>query len=697
MAARISEAESVSRYWAFLSYNSSDRRWAIWLQRALETYRIPKRLVGRSTPMGPVPARFRPVFRDGTELAANPDLVARISSALEQSAYLIVLCSPRAAKSHWVQEEIVRFRELHGSARILAVVLEGRPEAGEDSCFPPALRYWVGDPQAAGGLEPIAADLRPGADGRRRARLKLLAGMLGVGLDELVRRDAQRRMRWWIATASASLVALVVTGALATAALLARNEAQRQRNHAEGLIEFMLTDLRKQLEPSGRLDAMDGVGREALKYYEAQEPQRLDAQALSHRARALRLMGEIRLQRGDLGDALRGFEQASATTYELLSRAPGDGQRIFDHAQSVFWVGETARQRGDLVKAESSFQVYRSLAAELLAVDPKNDGWRAETAYAESALGVLLLGEGRTAEATGYFGRSLSVAADLAQRHSDDLSLQMELAQSHAWLADALSKGRRLGPARKHRETELEIYNAVLAKDANFRQAKYSTVVVLQTLGRMEGLAGDWNAAVQKLRESADRAEQLLSAEHDNMDTTAITAIAYVALGEVLLAQGRLDESGLASKRADALLKTALGHDDTVADWRNYRLEADMLDASIASVRGRTMEALKIDQAVLSGLTTGPQPQPNTERNWLLERARLRTGDDLAAMGRLQEAQEQWLEVTSDLANVLNTCEPRLLDALSAAEAKLRRTADAQAVTARLRGLFVDSATAAKD
>src|SRR5476651_1493230 len=99
-------------YWAFLSYSSHDRPIAIWLQRALETYRVPHRLVGRQTPAGAAPRRFRPVFRDGAELAAHPDLVAQINTALQHSAYLIVICSPDAAQSHWVDDEIVRFREM---------------------------------------------------------------------------------------------------------------------------------------------------------------------------------------------------------------------------------------------------------------------------------------------------------------------------------------------------------------------------------------------------------------------------------------------------------------------------------------------------------------------------------------------------------------------------------------------------------
>ena len=66
--------ESDPRFWAFISYSHADAKWAQWLQRALESYRVPKRLVGHETGAGPTPARFRPIFRDREDLAANPDL-----------------------------------------------------------------------------------------------------------------------------------------------------------------------------------------------------------------------------------------------------------------------------------------------------------------------------------------------------------------------------------------------------------------------------------------------------------------------------------------------------------------------------------------------------------------------------------------------------------------------------------------------
>ena len=192
--------EDGQRYWAFISYSHSDEKWASWLHRALEAYRVPGRLVGRQTSVGPAPAFLKPIFRDRGDLAAAADLKGRVGAALEQSGFMIVVCSPAAAHSRWVNDEILEFKRLHGEARVLSVVVAGEPQAAEWrgheqlECFPRALRFRLG---ADGALdepaEPIAADLRPGRDGRRASLLKLAAGMLGIELDELVRRDTQRR------------------------------------------------------------------------------------------------------------------------------------------------------------------------------------------------------------------------------------------------------------------------------------------------------------------------------------------------------------------------------------------------------------------------------------------------------------------------------------------------------------------------
>src|SRR5687767_10589364 len=89
------------RYWAFISYSHSDEAWARWLHSALETYRVPRRLRGRPSSLGPLPGRLFPVFRDRDELPGAADLGAKLRAALRQSRTLVVICSPRSARSVW--------------------------------------------------------------------------------------------------------------------------------------------------------------------------------------------------------------------------------------------------------------------------------------------------------------------------------------------------------------------------------------------------------------------------------------------------------------------------------------------------------------------------------------------------------------------------------------------------------------------
>jgi hypothetical protein len=200
------------KYRAFLSYSHRDTAWAKWLHRRLEAYRIDKDLVGRPTAHGPVPRTLRPIFRDREDFSAGNSLTAHMLAALEASQFLVVVCSPNAARSPYVNEEIRRFKALGRAACVIPLIVDGEHGDPQRECFPPALRCKHG---ADGKLtdereEPIAADARSQGDGKEIAKQKVVAGLLGVGLDEIMRRAERARKRRNIVRISAAGVALVV-------------------------------------------------------------------------------------------------------------------------------------------------------------------------------------------------------------------------------------------------------------------------------------------------------------------------------------------------------------------------------------------------------------------------------------------------------------------------------------------------------
>src|SRR5690348_11342688 len=107
-------AETVPfKYRAFLSYSHQDNAWAKWLRARLEAFRIDKDLVGRQTPVGPVPKTLRPIFRDREDFSGGHTLTDATVAALDASAALIVLCSTVSASRLAVNEEARLLRSRH--------------------------------------------------------------------------------------------------------------------------------------------------------------------------------------------------------------------------------------------------------------------------------------------------------------------------------------------------------------------------------------------------------------------------------------------------------------------------------------------------------------------------------------------------------------------------------------------------------
>lgn len=219
------------RYRAFISYAHADVSWSKWLHRQLEHFRIDKDVVGRSTLQGPVPSSLRPIFRDREDFAGGHSLNNATVVALDASAALIVLCSPIAATRPAVNEEVRLFRWRHPQRPVIPVILDGAyPES-----FPPALRCEV---TADGDVteRPVAilgADLRETGDGRSLGLAKIVAGLTGIGTDEIVRRatrEQRRRVRNWLIGLSA--IAVVLSG-LSAWAEINRRDAVTKKQIAE--------------------------------------------------------------------------------------------------------------------------------------------------------------------------------------------------------------------------------------------------------------------------------------------------------------------------------------------------------------------------------------------------------------------------------------------------------------------------------
>jgi len=523
------------RYRAFISYSHADAAWARWLLRRLESYRVPSRLVGSVGHDGPIGPRLGAFFRDRDELSSAGDLGATIRAALAESDALLLICSPAAARSPWVNAEVAAFRAGDRGGRILCLIVAGDPGATDPelACFPPAL---LAPADHGTPIEPLAADARRAGDGRSRAFLKLVAGLLGIGFDDLAQREAQRHYRRMLAVATAALAGMAIAVSLAVSAHLARNEAQLRQAQAESLLNFMLGDLRHKLEPIGKLDLLDAVGDQALGYFAVLGDRGSPKEVLA-RAMALRQIGEVRFNQGHLEPALAAFAQSREISEQLHAQVPADNDSLFELGQAEFWVGYVAWQRNDLDAAAQALERYMQHSRELQARAPEHPEYRRELGYAYSNLGSIARERGQASVALDYFNQNQTILRDLLARDPGDVGLQFDLSESLSWIGSSLLDLGRLHEGEQAFQETYDLLARLHAADPNPRfSSRYSEGGRLLGLTRLsQGALAD---ASRLAAASTAINRELVAHDPANADWKRALYASLGFQGEVALAAG---------------------------------------------------------------------------------------------------------------------------------------------------------------
>jgi tetratricopeptide (TPR) repeat protein len=675
------------RYWAFLSYSHADSKQADRLHSWLERFHTPQGLVGNPHPLGLIPARLTPIFRDRHELAAGSSLGREIDEALTSSRYLIVLCSPAAARSRWVDQEIRAFKTIHGEERILAAIVGGEPfSGGDDECFPEALRHRVGKDGrlTKQKVEPIAADLRDDRDGWRTGALKVAAGLLDVGLDDLIQRDQLRRQRRMTWIAAASILGMAFTTGLSVVAINARDAARDERRQAEGLVGFMLGDLRGELEPIGRLDALDKVGERALAYYEKQDQADLGDEQLSQRSKALAMLAEIALQRGDLNGASARYAEAMRGSGELIRREPDNPERLFDHAQSTFWVGELASRRGDLKSSGTAFREYARLANRMVQLAPGKPEYRAEVQYAAVNLGYIYMKERRYADAARQFSTAVSSIEALAASAPRNTDYQKNLAETLAWLADAQAGQGLIAESIAKRERQVAL---LIALGQGKRDVDISSRILTArlALGRLLADNGAARAGENQLRQAVALGVALQTTEPANLRWKQRVATARMHLASVLLDAGQTDAAATEVRGGCELIGQLSDKSQGDAEWMVLGSTCLNMRSRVALRQTAPDEALSLGDRALASLRPLRAKDP-IEAAYLGAEAHKLIGDAQAAQGDRAGARAEWELALNAFPNGVGEA-PRETALRASILNRLGRRAEAARLSAHVRSL----------
>ena len=405
-----------ANYWCFISYCHTDnkgrnRTWANWLHQELERYEIPVELIGTENKRGEIiPDKIYPIFRDEESLPANSNLQQSIEDALDSSRYMVVLCSPQAVESRYVDQEISYFKGLGRGDRIIPAILAGKPNSASDlECFPLSLRS--SEIERNRIVEPLAADFRIDESGaeaytsasayeialtresthsrkliQRKAealetrlqlmKLKIIAGILGVRLEELQNRDrifqleqARKRARFMrIVIVVVSLAALTASGA-GVLAWFQKQAAERARIDAEDLVEFLSVELYDDLRSYVPVDTHKTVRNRIDEYYSRQD-QRLPGRASAlTRIAHISNKGDIARADGELENARLLYEEALNLLKVHISKDSWNENALLRRAIILERLGITEMRIENVQNAENWFLSLIETSVELSEFD----------------------------------------------------------------------------------------------------------------------------------------------------------------------------------------------------------------------------------------------------------------------------------------------------------------------------------------
>jgi tetratricopeptide (TPR) repeat protein len=645
--------DSDLKYRAFLSYSHADTSLAQRVHRRLEGFHIDKELVGRITQTGPIPKTLRPIFRDRHDFDAGSSLGEQTAAALDDSAALILLASPNAARSKYANEEVRLFKSRHPDRPVIPLIVDGTPGDAEKECFPPALRFAVA-PDGIVSDKPVdilAADLREKGDGFQLALAKVVARLIGLAPDDVYRRaerERRRQNRLRMAVAAVIAVLAIVGGgffwqsrqqqqtlteisalvdkySLATPAQAAVPGARQSLTDAiTAIAEGAATDPRyaqalallkagkpDEAEPLLKAVAEDKAKRADKDAKDAAAAYRNLASiaAVSDFARAREYYAEAaQLDPADAwGMVWNGWFQQDAGQLDMALAAYG---RVITMAKpgsdenSLFWAqigtGDIEVQLGKLSAALAAFQNAQSIAARVVKSDPNSAVWQRNLAASTTNIGNVQEAQGNPPAALGSYQAGLDIMQRLAKADPDDSEQQRDLSASFKDVGDVQQEQGDLSAALSSFHKSLAILEPLAKSDPGNAEWQHDLSDRYERIGHAQQAQGDLPAALASYLAAQAIFEQLAKLDPDNANRQRDVSASYVEVGDLQLGQNNLS-AALSSYQASLdIMERVAKSDPGNAGWqRDLSVSYDRV-GDIQVTQGNLPEALKSYQAELA-------------------------------------------------------------------------------------------------
>ena len=461
----------------------------------------------------------------------------------------------------------------------------------------------------------------------------------------------------------------------------ARAKAQEKNAQAEDLINFMVGDLRRKLEPVGRLDVLNDVATKTLQYASGFDTTRMSAADLARNAKVLHQLGEVGVARGDAPAALPLFQKSLQLSNLAMKREPGNADAQLAYGTSQFWIGNVYRQQQQLPAALAAMREYMTVTEKLAREHPERRDFQLERAYGQNAVGVVLEAQGDLRGALQHYLASLSLRTEELRRNPTDLELQSEVAPAINKVGQIHHRLGDLAGARDYFRRELETYRTLVAADPKQRQWRQRMAVSLSFLAHMHWMMGDIDGAEILWREELGIERELASLDPENMGWQRNVFVTMRRLGIVEERRGNLQQAARSVGQARAALQELQRRVPNDRTLTPYLVYADLDLARVLTASGSPGRA----RAILN--ETIPQIEARSDRSSvvLLARATYSLGETHARTDPAR-ADASWRRAELLLEPYMSTTNDVLeLDIWARVLSRRGRCDEARTVVQRLR------------
>ncbi len=359
---------------------------------------------------------------------------------------------------------------------------------------------------------------------------------------------------------------------LAVASTNARREADKRRRDTLDLLGYILVDISNKLRPTGDIEALDDISKKTLAYLQPPSSGRQNENELINKSRALRIQGEIRMQKGDSNGALLSFSRSLEASAVALKSSMGSADAWNELGQASYWTGLHFYQEKEMGKAEREWRRYLLSSKHAFRSDPDNHDRQIEISYALNNIGSIKRKLRKCDLAIPLFKQSAEIKQRILNSQPENHELAKDFVITMSWLSSCEESSGNLFDAKKSYKEQAEILRSITSKNNNANTFRQQLAMAILRYSMLSVAVGDIESAKNSIPESVRILSELTRLEPENSAWRRDLAFASMEAANISRLSDNNHEEKIFLESASQITSDLLKSKDPIPEW--IRLDA---------------------------------------------------------------------------------------------------------------------------